>query len=172
MTWNPITFFTFIFFRLDLVKYLHCAKLYKAAAPRPLPMSKAPLLNVNCRSSHFLITLILNDVLWAPPNAFPFIPQMVWRSTQLYCTHICRMMRKKENFCLMISCVMRTWDVRQWTICRKTVKSLFHSAECINRVQNGHVRKCGCRMILLNFSKDTAHFVTYTVCAKCNGQHH
>lgn len=53
-----------------------------------------------------------------------------------------------------------------------TVKSLFHSVECINGVETGHMHGCECGMILLGLSKDTANVFTDLACAQCNGEHH
>lgn len=153
---DSITFFTFIHFSEDLVKYLHCAKSHRATAPRPLPMRKAPLLNVNCRSSHFLITLILNDVQWAPLKVFPFILKMVFKIHTVKLHSHMHHEVKNNCFCIIL-CVMKMGDIGLY--CEKTVKSLFHSVECINRGKNGHMHQCECG-ILFGFSKVTAHFVT------------
>lgn len=86
--------FTFISFREDLVKYLHCARAYRTKAPQPLPMRYTPLLNVNWNFSQVLITLILNDGLWAPQKGFLFIP----RDFKGWCTHL---WREKKNRCFI-----------------------------------------------------------------------
>lgn len=82
--------FTFLHFSWRLVKYLQCAESHRGKASWSLPMSWAPLLNVNCLSSHFLITSVPNDVLWAPLKVFSFILWMVLKiPTVIMHSHIC-----------------------------------------------------------------------------------
>lgn len=134
-------------------------------------ITKAPLLNVNCRSSHFLITLILNDVLWAPLTVFPFILRMALKKPLSYTAFTyCLYDEVKRNCFHVILSVMQMEDIGLFS--EKTVESLFHSVENINGVRNEHMHECECGMILIGFFKDTAHFITYSAGVKCNGQHH
>lgn len=123
--------FTFISFREDLVKYLHCARAYRTKAPQPLPMRYTPLLNVNWNFSQVLITLILNDGLWAPQKGFLFIP----RDFKGWCTHLWREKKKQVlYFCVVVVCVGGGCCLCiRWSLARIDCfweKSLFHSVEC------------------------------------------
>lgn len=127
--------FTFISFREDLVKYLHCARAYRTKALQPLPMRYMPLLNVNWNFSQVLITLILNDGLWAPQKGFLFIVREVTKGD----VHICGM-KKKTGDSFLCCCCWVFWGVFfavllciRWSSARIDCfweKSLFHSVEC------------------------------------------
>lgn len=92
--------FTFISFREDLVKYLHCARAYRTKVPQPLPMRYTPLLNVNWNFSQVLITLILNDGLRAPQKGFLFILREISKGD----VHICGMKKKTRCFIFVLCC--------------------------------------------------------------------